>query len=92
MPIYTYACKKCNIKKQILCSIKELDLKSKKCDVCQGDLGRVFKAPNSEFSKDVDQAKIEAKQWANKMKDKIANGDMKTIEDVYGSQLNKLKE
>lgn len=94
MPNYYFICSSCKEEYQEFLSPKDfIKIKSQKilCEECLGIvLPKIIKI-NSEIEKNLDQIKVEISEEKRKTLEKISQGDLKTIMDVYGDRPNPYK-
>lgn len=94
MPSYTFACNNCSKESEKFFSIPEfIELKSKiKCEECNnGMLFHKIASVSSIVEKSNEQIIMDIQEDVRKTVNKLSNGDLRTIEDVYGDRANPYK-
>ena len=92
MPKYTFSCDCCSYEEELILSIANF-IKKKEvtipCEECgHGFIIQKVKRVSSNVFKDKDQTLLEMKEEIRKTVDKVKNGDLKTINDIYGDTPN----
>jgi hypothetical protein len=96
MPSYNFKCNYCNNISAKTMSMSDF-LKSKSdqiiCLECKnGFLTHHISKVNSSIEKNSDINMMDIKDQVKRVVEKVKSGDLRTIEDVYGSQPNKFKK
>jgi hypothetical protein len=98
MPFYKLRCHKCEDIEQVYMSIEEFILFSKNNNICkacgEGSLVRTFLSSSgiaSNVSKDSAEIVEELKMEAKVIAEKIRAGDLDLEAEIYGDEVNKLK-
>ncbi len=93
MPRYNFSCKECGYVQTTILLIQEYVDKRYVCGMCNSnDLSRIFLSTYSNVDKSAEEMKDDAKADTNRIIEKIRNGDISTIADIYGEEVNKLKQ
>jgi hypothetical protein len=70
-------------------SLKENPIK---CNICgEATLKRVFGSTNSNIERSSEEIKDSMREEVMSHVEKVRNGDISSISDIYGQELNKLK-
>tara|TARA_Y100000034_G_scaffold123623_1_gene170624 strand:+ start:831 stop:1109 length:279 start_codon:yes stop_codon:yes gene_type:complete len=92
MPEYLFKCDDCSLSKSLNISISEfLHLNDNLIDnsECKGSClyknKRVFKDISSKIERDQNDRIVELKEESRKIVSKVKQGDLKTIENIYGT-------
>jgi len=95
MPKYNFTCSDCNQAQEAMLSISEYrDIKNINyfCNRCGSkNLNRVFKNTYSNIERSTEEIIAEIKQEVKSTVEKINSGDISSISEIYGEEVNKLK-
>jgi hypothetical protein len=95
MPKYNFLCQDCNHNQQDQLSIEQYrSIKDINyiCIICGSkNLSRVFKNTHSNIDRNTQELLEEIREETKVTLDKINSGDISSISDIYGQEINKLK-
>jgi hypothetical protein len=95
MPKYNFLCQDCNNNQQDHLTISEYQsLKDINyiCNRCESkNLVRVFKNTYSNIDRNTEEILEEIKDEVRATVEKVNSGDISSISDIYGQEVNKLK-
>lgn len=95
MPKYNFSCQNCNNNQQDQLTISEYQsLKDINyiCNRCGSkNLVRVFKNTYSNIDRNTEEIMAEIKDEVRATVEKVNSGDISSISDIYGQEVNKLK-
>lgn len=95
MPKYNFSCQDCNNNQQDQLTIAQYQsLKDINyfCNICGSkNLVRVFKNTYSNIDRNTEDIMTELKDEVRATIEKVNSGDISSISDIYGEEVNKLK-
>ena len=95
MPKYNFQCDECGFRKEDTMSIS--DYQNTKtvnniCIVCGvGMMSRIFSSTNSNIERSLAETLDEIREEVKLTVEKINSGDISSVADIYGEEINKLK-
>jgi len=98
MPAYNLSCTSCGSEENIFLSINEfLKIRDSPnpCEKCnKGLMKKTFNNSNvmSNISRSAEEIVVEVREEARILADKIRSGDMNLAANIYGDEVNKLKQ
>lgn len=95
MPKYQFRCDNCDLRKEEVMSISEYQSSKEIPNLCvgcgTGILLRVFSNTNSNIERSLAETLEEIKEDVRLTVDKVRSGDISSVSDIYGEEINKLK-
>lgn len=95
MPVYNFKCNGCDNFSSVFLKIEEFDniKNSSICEKCGDKISRTFQKTNMMPSVDRSSAEImeDLKLEVKEMAKKIRNGDLELSANIYGDEINSLK-
>jgi len=95
MPTYKFICNNCNheiIEKISINTFRKRKNEIINCPICNDGV-LYYKMPmiKAKIDKAANEILAEVQEELHKTIDKVKSGDQKTIEDIYGTEINKVK-
>lgn len=95
MPKYQFRCDDCGDKTEKMMSVSDYQISktvNNKCIVCgAGKLSRIFVNTNSNIERSLAETLDEIKEDVKLTVAKVKSGDISSVADIYGEEINKLK-
>lgn len=95
MPKYNFQCDDCGIRSDESMSISDyqnIKTVNNICIVCGiGKKSRIFSSTNSNIERSLAETLEEIKEEVKLTVEKINSGDISSVADIYGEEVNKLK-
>jgi len=86
VPRYNFKCKSCSKTESVVKKISEISDFSLTCEDCDVNMVQVISSFNASVQQTPEQRQESIKREAAKIADKIRNGDVNAISEVYGEK------